>query len=128
MSTACIGKSIHIKGTITAEEPLVVAGHVEGTISVAEHALSITADGRLDADAMADTIAIEGTAKGRLQATTRMTLRETATVIGEIVSPSVSMAEGATVQGKIDTKPKGGVSGANSSAQANSKKPATSAA
>jgi cytoskeletal protein CcmA (bactofilin family) len=123
MSTACIGKSIHIKGTITAEEPLVVAGHVEGTISIAEHALSITADGRLDADAVADTIAIEGTAKGRLQATTRMTLRETATVIGEIVAPSVSMAEGATVQGKIDTKPKGSASG-----QASSKKPATSAA
>ncbi len=123
MSTACIGKSIHIKGTITAEEPLVVAGHVEGTISIAEHALSITADGRLDADAVADTIAIEGTAKGRLQATTRMTLRETATVIGEIVAPSFSMAEGATVQGKMNPKPKGRGSG-----QGNSKKPATSPA
>jgi len=124
MTTARIGKSIHIKGTITADEPLVVAGHVEGTVSVANHDLSITADGRLEADAVADTIAIEGSAKGHLQATTRMTLRETATVVGEIIAPSLSMADGATVQGRIDTRPQKGAAQASTK----DKKPATSAA
>jgi len=125
MTTACIGKSIHIKGTISADEPLVVAGHVEGTISVANHDLSITTEGRLEADAVADTIAIAGTAKGHLQATTRITLRETATVVGEMIAPALSMAEGASVQGRIDTKPQKGAAG---QAAGNQKKPATSAA
>jgi cytoskeletal protein CcmA (bactofilin family) len=102
-TTARIGKSIHIKGTLTAEEPLVVAGHVEGSITVTGHPLSITQEGNVDADAVADTIVIDGAAKGRLHANTRMTLRETAKVVGEIVAPALAVAEGATVQGRIDT-------------------------
>ena len=57
----------------------------------------------VDADAAADTIVIDGTAKGRLHANTRITLRETATVNGEISAPALSVAEGATVHGRIDT-------------------------
>ena len=102
-TTACIGKSIHIKGTITAEEPLVVAGRVEGALTVTGHVLSIAPEGQVDADLVADTIVIDGMVKGRLRATTRLTVRETATVIGEIVAPALAVAEGAMVQGRIDS-------------------------
>ncbi len=53
------------------------------------HPLSITPDGHLDADATADAIAVEGTAKGRLQANTCVTLRATAMVVGEILTPTL---------------------------------------
>jgi cytoskeletal protein CcmA (bactofilin family) len=101
--TACIGKSIHVKGTITSDEPLMVAGRVEGSISVNGHALTITQDGNVKADAAAETILIEGAANGRLSATTRMILRATSTVTGEILAPALAVAEGATVHARIDT-------------------------
>jgi cytoskeletal protein CcmA (bactofilin family) len=103
VSTACIGKSIHVKGTITSDEPLTIAGRVEGSITVNGHALNITQDGNVKADAGADTILIEGTANGRLTATTRIVLHAAATVVGEIVAPALSVAEGATVNARIDT-------------------------
>ena len=125
-TSACIGKTIHIKGTISADEPLIVAGHVEGSLTVTGHVLSITAEGRVEADVVAETIVIEGTAKGRLRATTRMTVHESATVVGEIVAPALAVAEGATVQGRIDSgSRKGGVS---APVVAISSKPAISAA
>jgi len=101
-TTAQIGKTIHVKGTITSDEPLTIAGSVEGKVNVNGHALTITQDGNLNADATADTILIEGTAKGHLNATSRMTLRASSTVTGDILTPTLSVAEGATIQGKVD--------------------------
>jgi cytoskeletal protein CcmA (bactofilin family) len=100
---ATIGKSIHIKGTVTAEEPLIISGHVEGSITVTGHGLTIASDGHVDADTRAETIVIDGTAAGRLQANERITLRDTATVIGDIVAAALAIAEGATVQGRIES-------------------------
>jgi cytoskeletal protein CcmA (bactofilin family) len=101
-SVAQIGKSIHIKGSITSDEPLTIAGSVEGSVSVNGHSLTITAEGNLNADATADNILIEGTAKGHLCATTRMTLRASSTVTGDIVAPALSVAEGAKIQGRVE--------------------------
>jgi cytoskeletal protein CcmA (bactofilin family) len=108
--SANIGKSIHVKGTLTAEEPLIVAGHVEGSIAITGHTLTITSEGNVEADAVADEIVIDGTAKGRLKANGRMTLRETATVVGEISAAALAVAEGATVHGKIETGSRKGAS------------------
>lgn len=102
-TTAYIGKTIRIKGTITADEPFTVAGTVEGTVTVSGGALTVTAEGTLNADAKADTILVEGTAKGTLTAATRVTLRNTANVTGEIHAPVLAVAEGATIHGKINT-------------------------
>lgn len=98
-----IGKTIQVKGTVTADEPLTVAGSVEGSITVNGHTLTITSEGTIQADATADIIVIEGSANGCLTAVTRMTLRATSTVSGEIHAPALSVAEGAKIQGRIDT-------------------------
>jgi cytoskeletal protein CcmA (bactofilin family) len=100
-TTAEIGKTIQVKGTVTADEPLTVAGKVEGSITVSGHTLTITAEGVIQADATADTILIDGSANGCLTAVTRMTLRDTSTVSGEIHAPTLSVAEGAKIQGRI---------------------------
>ena len=102
-TSANIGKTIHIKGIITADEPLVVAGRVEGSITVTGHSLTITEDGEVEAEAAAETIVIDGTARGRFHANGRVALCETATVVGDIIAASLAVADGATVQGRIDT-------------------------
>jgi cytoskeletal protein CcmA (bactofilin family) len=100
-STASIGKTIHVKGTVTAQEPFRVDGIVDGTITVSGHALTISADGTLNADAVADTILVEGTAKGTLLAESRMTLKNTANVTGDIQAPILTVLDGATIKGKV---------------------------
>ena len=54
----------------------------------------------------ADTIIVAGHVKGKMTASTRIVLRETASVEGEAAAPSVSIAEGAVVHGRIETAKK----------------------
>ena len=102
-SMARIGSTIQIKGEVTSREPLAIAGKVEGTIDVEGHALTLDAGGRLDANIIAQTIVIAGTVKGSLTAEARIVVKETASIQGELSAPAISLAEGATVSGKIDT-------------------------
>lgn len=106
-SIAVIGPSIRIKGEVTAREPLTIAGHVDGTIDVDGHALTVDASGRIHANVKAHTIVISGTVSGRLDAGARIVVRETATIEGELTAPAVSLADGATVHGKVETAARG---------------------
>lgn len=103
---AHIGASIRLKGDITSSEPLTIAGHIEGSVTVTGHTLTIAAGSRITATVSADAIIVAGHVKGKLAATTRIVLSETASVEGEAAAPSVSMVEGATVHGRIETSKK----------------------
>ena len=102
-TSAQIGKSIHVKGSISADEPLTIAGSVEGSVSINGHELTITQDGTVNADITAETILVEGRAKGSLRAATRLILKSGSSVNGELHAPTLSIAEGANIQGKVDT-------------------------
>lgn len=104
METAArIGPSIRIKGEVHSGEPLVVAGHVDGTIEVTGHPLTIDAGGSIEATVTAHTIVISGQANGILSATGRVVVKDTAKIDGDISAPVISLAEGATVNGRIQT-------------------------
>jgi cytoskeletal protein CcmA (bactofilin family) len=103
---AHIGASIRLKGDITASEPMTIAGQVEGSITVNGHTLTIAAGSHIAATVAAETIVVAGHVKGKLTASTRIVLGETASVEGETAAPSVSMVEGATVHGRIETSKK----------------------
>jgi cytoskeletal protein CcmA (bactofilin family) len=103
---AHIGASIRLKGDITSSEPLTIAGRVEGSVTVTGHTLTIAAGSHLTATVSADSIVVAGSVKGKLTASTRIVLRETASVEGEASAPSVNMVEGATVHGRIETSKK----------------------
>ena len=103
---AHIGASIKLKGDITSSEPLTIAGQVEGSVTVNGHTLTIAAGSHISATVSADAIVVAGHVKGKLNATTRIVLAESASVEGEAAAPSVSMVEGATVHGRIETSKK----------------------
>lgn len=102
-ATAHVGRTIHIKGDVTAAEPLTIAGHVDGTIDVKGHPLTVTPEGCVTATVTAETIVIGGTVTGALLAGTRIVVRETATVEGDLTAPSITLADGATVNGRVET-------------------------
>ena len=101
-AAANIGPSIHIKGEISAQEPLTIAGHVTGTIDVSGHPLIVTDSAQVAADIIAHTIVIGGSVNGHLTADGRIVLHKTATFEGNLSAPSVSVDDGAQLQGRLE--------------------------
>ena len=101
-NTAYIGPSIHITGEVAADEPLTIAGRVSGPITVSGHMLTIEAGAHTEADITADTIVISGDSHGCLTATVRIVVGGTATIVGNLSAPTISVADGALVHGRVD--------------------------
>jgi len=103
---ARIGPSIRIKGEVISREPLTISGQVEGTIDADGHPLTIDDGGKVTATISAHTIVIAGKVQGSLSADARIIVRETATINGDLAAPAISLAEGAQVQGRVETAAK----------------------
>ena len=99
--SSVLGPTLKFKGELTADEDLLIKGRVEGSI---KHSSSLTIGdgGHVKADVAAEYIVVEGRVQGDLKGSTCVKIRETATIDGNVVSPSVSLVEGATFNGKID--------------------------
>jgi len=100
---AKIGPSIRIKGDITANEPLTIAGQVDGTIDVKGHALTVTQEAHLNATVTAETIVVGGRVKGKMLGGARIVVGNTATIEGDLSAPAISLADGATLHGRVET-------------------------
>ena len=99
---AHIGPSIHIKGQVSAQEPLTIAGHVVGSIDLTGHQLFVTDSGQIAADIVAHTIVIGGNVHGKVLADGRVIVNKTATVAGDISAPAVTVDDGALLHGRLD--------------------------
>ena len=91
-----IGKSVIIKGELSAEEDLTIEGQVEGRIELDHSELTIGPNGRVTGDVLARAVIVMGTVSGNITATEKINLRETASVDGDLVTPSLGIAEGAS--------------------------------
>lgn len=96
-----LGPTLSFKGELKAEEDLLIQGKVQGSIQHTSN-LTIGDQGNVKADIKAEFIAVEGKVQGDLQGTKSVVIKETADVDGNIFSPTVSLHEGATFNGKID--------------------------
>lgn len=98
---ARLGSTVFIKGEITAQEPLTLAGRVDGTIHVTGHIVTVERGARIDADISAAGIVVAGEVKGSLAAESRIHLQSGAEVEGDLSAPRIAVDEGALVQGKV---------------------------
>ena len=101
--TACIGKSIVIKGNVTSSENLTVNGRVEGTIDLGGHRLIVGAGGSVDAAISAGVITISGAVTGDVTGHDKVEISPTGSVDGNISAPRLVVAEGALLRGRLDT-------------------------
>lgn len=102
---AVLGPSIRIDGDVRGDEDLVVEGEVNGTIQLANNCLTVGKEGKVKADVHAHSIYVDGTVDGDLYGTERVSVRSTARVRGNIVSPRVSLDDGARFKGSIEMDP-----------------------
>lgn len=99
---ATIGSSITIRGDLSGEEDLLIQGRVEGKIDLKQHKVTIGKDGHIKADIYAQTVVIEGEVNGNLFSDEQLIIRKSGRVRGNIVSPRVTLEDGAKFKGSID--------------------------
>jgi len=104
--TAWIGADILIKGGIVCARDLTIDGKVDGTIEVGDHRLTIGAGAEIKADLVAKSVTISGAVIGNVTARERVEVRDSGTVEGDITAPRLHLADGAVVQGKVETEKK----------------------
>ena len=103
-----IGKSVVIKGELNGSEDLTIEGHVEGTIHLRDHVLTIGPNGRIKAQVFAKSVVVLGEVTGNVTASDKVDIRDNGSVDGDIISPRVAIAEGAHFRGSVDMQRKGG--------------------
>src|SRR5882672_4140164 len=103
-----IGKSVVIKGELNGSEDLTIEGHVEGTIQLREHVLTIGPNGRIKAQVFAKSVIVLGEVMGNVTASDKVDIRDNGSVDGDIISPRVAIAEGAHFRGSVDMQRKSG--------------------
>lgn len=100
---ATIGTSITIKGEISGSEDLLIQGTVEGSVTLNEHVVTIGETAHVRANVIAREIRVEGEITGDLTSKERVMVRASGKVKGNIISPCLSLEEGARIKGSIDT-------------------------
>jgi cytoskeletal protein CcmA (bactofilin family) len=102
--TATIGISVSIKGEIKGAEDVVVDGQVQGRIDLPEHTLTIGPNATVLADIDAKVVVVFGSVTGSINARDKADIRKTASVEGALSCGRLMVQEGATMNGKIETK------------------------
>jgi cytoskeletal protein CcmA (bactofilin family) len=101
-NVSVIGPTLVFKGELSADEDLVIEGHIEGTIAHHKKHLTIGKEGRVKADIHASSVIVEGELVGDIHSEGIVSLANGADVKGNIYCGRIVMEDGARFKGKID--------------------------
>ncbi len=99
---ARIGKTVVIRGEVKGSEDLIVDGHVEGIVTLAENRLTIGPNAHVTADLSAKDVLILGHVHGNIVATGRVELRAGSVVEGDVRALRLAVEDNAVFRGKVD--------------------------
>lgn len=97
-----IAQSITVKGDLSGREDLFFDGTLEGRIRLPDSCVVIGPGGRVQADVEANEIIVEGVVTGNLRGRTRVELRHTSRVRGDVTTERIAIQEGARFNGRIE--------------------------
>jgi cytoskeletal protein CcmA (bactofilin family) len=97
-----IGKGITITGSIQAQEPVTIAGTVNGDVLVSDHHVSVELGARVEGAVMARSISVRGRSNGRLIAREVVRVHDSAAVRADIAAPRLTLEDGATFNGCVE--------------------------
>lgn len=104
-SSARLGSSLYIKGSITGTEDLQIDGKVEGPVSLKGHGLTIGASAQLNSEIEAREVVVYGKVVGNLHARDRVDVKTDGSVVGDISTARISIEDGAQFKGRIEIDP-----------------------
>jgi cytoskeletal protein CcmA (bactofilin family) len=96
-----IGSQITIKGSVSGNQDLVVAGRIEGKVSL-QNRLTVEEAGTVEADIEVVDADVLGEVRGDVVASRSAVLHPTAKVIGNIRAGRVVIEDGARFEGTIE--------------------------
>ena len=99
-----IGKSVSIKGELTGDEDLTIEGRVEGQIKLRDHNLVIGPHGAIQGEISAKNLAVNGSVVGNISAEQLVEIKASGSVVGDIESSRISIADGGYFKGSVDLR------------------------
>lgn len=97
-----IGRSVSIKGELTGDEDLTIEGRVEGQVKLRDHNLVIGPNGEIKGEISAKNLTVNGRVVGNISAGHLVEIKASGSVIGDIESARISIADGGHFKGSVD--------------------------
>ena len=91
-----------VKGDVSGEEDLVVAGTLEGLIQIKDGTLTVEETGRVFADIVAREVIVFGEVQGNIAARDRVEIGRQGTVIGDVATTRIVIDDGANFKGAME--------------------------
>jgi cytoskeletal protein CcmA (bactofilin family) len=96
-----LGKSVVIKGDLSASEDLTIYGQMEGSINLPGYTLTIGPHANIKAAIAANSVVILGAVTGNVSAREKVEIQTTGSVTGDVESPRLAMQDGGCLCGKV---------------------------
>lgn len=97
-----IGSGLKIRGEISGTSDLIIDGEAQGKISLPESKVTVGPNGRVHSDIEAREIVIQGQVNGNLKAGESVSLGASSRVQGSVVTPRISIEDGAGLRGNVE--------------------------
>jgi cytoskeletal protein CcmA (bactofilin family) len=89
-----------VVGDLFCEEPLRVAGRLQGHID-SRSLVVVERTGTVKGDVAGQDVIVEGSVEGNVRASRKFELRLTGRVRGDVQAPSIAIADGSFLHGKV---------------------------
>lgn len=97
-----LGKTIRIKGEMTASEDVYVEGELEGKLDLGDSDLVVGQRGKVRAEVKAHSILVLGHLEGKVHAIDKTEIRKSGSLLGSLVTSRIISEDGAGFRGSID--------------------------
>ncbi len=99
-----LGSTVVLTGDIEAHEDMIVEGRVQGKITIPSGTLTVAKGAKVEAEVRVRAFVLNGEFKGTVRAGERAVIAETAEMTGDVITPKITIANGARFSGGIRMK------------------------
>jgi cytoskeletal protein CcmA (bactofilin family) len=97
-----LGRSMLLKGDLSGREDLLIEGQFEGSVTLAEHCLTVGPNGQVKGEIQARQVVVQGAVNGNITAREKIEIRKSGRVVGDLVAAGIAIEDGAYFKGSID--------------------------
>ncbi len=99
-----LGSTAVLTGDIEAHEDMLIEGRLQGKITLPSGTLTIAKGAKVEAEIRTRAPVLHGELKGTVRAGERAVISETAEMNGDVITPKITIANGAKFSGSIKMK------------------------
>ncbi|MEJ2731917.1 MAG: polymer-forming cytoskeletal protein [Deltaproteobacteria bacterium] len=89
-----------IRGRVSGNGDIIILGRLEGEFDLRGR-VKVAQSAKINGEVKADVISVNGSVRGSLAAKERLHLDQTARIEGQIITPRLSISEGASFDGEV---------------------------